>query len=107
MSVLGVPRQRALHRSGFNEPSIWKTISGAFQMDPELFARKRELAKLVKAGHQAKIQAEANLKVDVVARAHGDPVTMLPIDWLFHHGSYQRQSWPRHARGKAKLISRL
>ena len=35
-----------------------------------------------KVWNQAKLQAEAKQKVDAVARAHGEPVTMLSCDWV-------------------------
>ena len=45
------------------------------------FAHKRELAQLIAAWEESKIQSETKKKVDAVARAHGEPISHLPADW--------------------------
>ena len=42
---------------------------------------KREFARVVTAWKTAKVMAETKLLTDAVARAHGVPVTLLPLDW--------------------------
>ena len=42
---------------------------------------KREFARVVMAWKTAKIMADTTLQTDVVARAHGVPVTLLSCDW--------------------------
>ena len=37
---------------------------------------------MVKAWNSAKIQAEIKTKVDAVAKAHGEPVSILKCDWI-------------------------
>ena len=37
---------------------------------------------MVKAWNSAKIQAEIKTKVDAVAKAHGEPISMLKCDWV-------------------------
>ena len=37
---------------------------------------------MVKAWNSAKIQADIKTKVDAVAKAHGEPVSMLKCDWI-------------------------
>ena len=46
------------------------------------FSHNRETAKMVKAWNSAKIQADIKTKVDVAAKAHGEPVLMLKCDWI-------------------------
>ena len=59
-----------------------KSAEEAFGVDPDIsFAHKKELAKLKKFWNQAKLQADAKQKVDAVAQAHGEPITMLTCDW--------------------------
>ena len=45
------------------------------------FTHKREMAKLLSAWHQAKVMAETKVKLDALARAHGESVSSLPEDW--------------------------
>ena len=40
-----------------------------------------EKARVVTAWKQANVMSEIKLQTDVAARAHGQPVTMLPCDW--------------------------
>ena len=46
------------------------------------FSHNREMAKMVKAWNSAKVQADIKTKVDAVAKAHGEPVSMLKCDWI-------------------------
>ena len=46
------------------------------------FSHSREMAKMVKAWNTAKVQAEVKPKVDAVANAHGEPISMLKCDWI-------------------------
>ena len=65
------------------EEGFEKSAKEAFGVDPDKsFAHKKELAKLKKVWNQAKLQSEAKQKVDAVARAHGEPITMLACDWV-------------------------
>ena len=48
-----------------------------------------EKARVVTAWKQANVMSEIKLQTDVAARAHGQPVTMLPCDWDF---TYDRSS---------------
>ena len=53
-----------------SEESLRKTAEEAFGVDPAKgFVHKRELAKIVKAWHTAKVQNETKVRVDAVARA--------------------------------------
>ena len=65
-----------------NEEGLKKTTK-AFGINAESndFVHKREMAKLVTAWQQGKIQRETKLKVAAVSRAHGEPVSMLPEDY--------------------------
>ena len=58
------------------------TLKEAFGVDPSKgFAHKRELAQLIAAWEESKVQCETKTKVDAVARAHGEPISHLPADW--------------------------
>ena len=60
-----------------SEEGLRKTAEEAFGVDPsKWFVHKRGLAKIVKAWQTAKVQNETKVRVDAVARAHGEPVTM-------------------------------
>ena len=64
------------------EEGLAKSATDAFGVDPEInFDHKKDLAKLKRVWNQAKLQADAKQKVDAVARAHGEPITMLTCDW--------------------------
>ena len=45
------------------------------------FPHQREMAKLIGAWRQAKTQSEVKAAADAAARAHGEPVTILSMDW--------------------------
>ena len=61
---------------------ITDTLKEAFGVDPSKgFVHKRELAQLIAAWEECKIQSETKSKVDAVARAHGEPISHLPADW--------------------------
>ena len=58
------------------------TCKEAFGVDPSKgFAHKRELGKIIKAWSNAKVHSDTKLKIDAVARSHGEPVSMLGADW--------------------------
>ena len=64
------------------EEALRTTCKEAFGIDPAKgFTHKRELAKVVKAWKDAKVHSETKVKYDSVARAHGEPVSMLSADW--------------------------
>ena len=68
-----------------NEKGIRKVITepDAFGVDPEKgFVHARGLARIIKAWTDAKAQAEAMQHVDNVAKAHGEPTTMLRVVWM-------------------------
>ena len=65
-----------------SEESLRDTCKEAFGIDPSKgFAHKRELGKVIKAWNNAKVHSETKLKIDAVARSHGEPVSMLSSDW--------------------------
>ena len=65
------------------EEGFEKSAKEAFGVYPDKsFAPQKELAKLKKVWNQAKLQSEAKQNVDAVARAHGEPITMLACDWV-------------------------
>ena len=49
--------------------------------DEAEFPHQREMAKLIGAWRQAKAQNEVKTAADPAARAHGEPVTILSMDW--------------------------
>ena len=114
---------------GTSEECLRKTAEESFGVDTTKgFIHKRELAKIVKAWETskvqnetkvrivkawetAKVQNETKVRVDAVARAHGEPVTMLHPDWVslmtkfkrqygqhWHDDSLPSQSFRREAR---------
>ena len=54
---------------------------GIHQSDHSDFPRQREMAMLLGAWRQARTQSEVKLTVDATAKAHGEPVSMLAMDW--------------------------
>ena len=54
---------------------------GIDQSDQADFIHQREMAKLLGASRQARTQREVKLTVDATAKAHGEPVSMLAMDW--------------------------
>ena len=75
-----------------SEEGLRKTAEEAFGVDPAKgFVHKRELAKIVKAWHTAKVQNETKVRVDAVARAHGEPVQMLHLDWVSLMTKFKKQ----------------
>ena len=46
------------------------------------FIHKREMAKVIASWKESRIQSESETKVDAVARAHGEPVSYLPSEWV-------------------------
>ena len=70
----------SLHHTveGFKE-----AVTAGLGINPAVgFSHSREMAKMVKAWHSAKVQAEVKTKVDAVAKAHGEPISMLKCDWI-------------------------
>ena len=49
--------------------------------DDAEFPHQREMAKVIGAWRQAKAQIEVKTAADAAARAHGEPVTILTVDW--------------------------
>ena len=45
------------------------------------FIHKREMAKLIAAWQQGKVDQDTKQKVDAVCKAHGEPISMLPEDY--------------------------
>ena len=45
------------------------------------FVHKREMAKLISAWQQGKVDQDTKQKVDAVCKAHGEPVAMLPEEY--------------------------
>ena len=86
--IMACPVEDILDREVF--VALHNTIEGSTQavsaglgVDPALgFSHNREMAKMVKAWNSAKIQADIKTKVDAVAKAHGEPVSMLKCDWV-------------------------
>ena len=65
-----------------SEESLRDTCKEAFGVDSAKgFAHKKELGKIIKAWNNAKVHSETKLKIDAVARSHGQPVSMLCADW--------------------------
>ena len=58
-------------------------VSAGLCIDPAVgFSHSREKAKMVKVWNSGKVQAEVKTKVDAVAKAHGEPISMLKCDWV-------------------------
>ena len=65
-----------------SEETLRETCKEAFGIDASKgFAHKRELGKIIKAWNNAKVHSDTKLKLDAVARSHGEPVSMLCADW--------------------------
>ena len=65
------------------EEALRTTCKEAFGIDPAKgFTHKRELGKVVKAWKDAKVHSETKVKYDSVARAHGEPFSMLSAQLL-------------------------
>ena len=54
---------------------------GIDQSDDADFPHQREMAKLLGAWRTARTQNDVKLNVDAAAKAHGEPVAMLAMDW--------------------------
>ena len=70
----------SLHHTvaGFKE-----AVTAGIGINPAVgFSHSREMAKMVKAWNSAKVQAEVKTNVDAVAKAHGEPISMLKCDWV-------------------------
>ena len=46
------------------------------------FTHKREMAKVIASWKESRLQSDTKAKVDAVARAHGEPVSYLPSEWV-------------------------
>ena len=46
------------------------------------FIHKREMAKVIASWKESRLQSDTKAKVDAVARAHGEPVSYLPSEWV-------------------------
>ena len=65
-----------------SEESLRETFKEAFEIDTSKgFAHKRELGKIIKAWNNAKVHSNTRLKLDAVARSHGEPVSVIRADW--------------------------
>ena len=61
---------------------VTETLKEAFGVDASRgFAQKRELAQLIAAWEESKIQSETKNRVGAVAGAHAEPISHLPADW--------------------------
>ena len=61
-----------------SEGSLSETCKEALGIDTSKgFAHKRELGKIIKAWSNAKVHGDTKLKLDAVARSHGEPVSVL------------------------------
>ena len=70
----------SLHHTveGFKE-----AVSAGLGIVPAMgFSHNREMAKMVKVWNSAKVQADIKTKVHAVAKAHGEPISMLKCDWI-------------------------
>ena len=75
---------RALFKGLAQDEQQLKNCAKAFGIDTSEaaeFPHQREMAKLIDASRQAKTQSEVKAAADAAARAHGDPVTILSMDW--------------------------
>ena len=82
--VRSFPRDRELFASfDSTEAGVQKSCEEGFGVDEtfEGFFHKGQLAKIHKAWSVSRIDIEVKLKVDAVARAHGERVTLLAVDW--------------------------
>ena len=82
--------QDILTRSVFCEldtdvAGLQKTAKEAFGIDVNAdqgaFLHKKEMAKIVAAWKEGRLQSDTKAKLDAVTRAHGEPVSRLPEDW--------------------------
>ena len=82
--------QDILTRSVFCEldtdvAGLQKTAKEAFGIDVNAdqgaFLHKKEMAKIVAAWKEGRLQSDTKAKLDAVTMAHGEPVSRLPEDW--------------------------
>ena len=65
-----------------NEDGLRETAKQAFGIDiSKGFEHKREMAKLLQAWSQGKVMNDTKVKVDALAKAHGEQTAMLPEDY--------------------------
>ena len=75
---------RALFTDLAQDESKLKHCGKAFGIDTSEgteFSLQRQMAKLMGAWRQAKTQYEVKTAADAAAKAHGEPVTVLAMDW--------------------------
>ena len=75
---------RALFTDLAQDEKQLKKCAKAFGIDTSddaEFPHQREMAKVIGAWRQAKAQSEVKTAADAAARAHGEPVTILTMDW--------------------------
>ena len=68
-----------------SEEGLRSVAKDAFGIDLSTeggFIHKREMAKVIASWKESRIQSETKTKVDAVARAHGEPVSYLPSEWV-------------------------
>ena len=63
--------------------AVFVAFGRVFDLCPEGgFIHKREMAKVIASWKESRLQSETKAKVDAVARAHGEPVSYLPSEWV-------------------------
>ena len=68
------------------------------------FSHQREMAKLIGAWRRSKRQSEVKRAADAAARAHGEPVGILAMDWKLSHGrSSDRPTVPTSLKTNFRL----
>ena len=98
---MGLPVQDILDREVFvalhhSVEGLMQAVSAGLGVDAAVgFSHNREMAKMVKAWNSAKIQAEVETKVDAVAKAHGEPISVLKCDEI------RRSARRQHPEDKA------
>ena len=83
--VLACRVQDILDREVFVSPhhtveGFKEAVTAGLGINPAVgFSHSREMAKMVQAWNSAKAQAEVKTKVDAVAKAHGEPISMFEV----------------------------
>ena len=75
---------RALFKDLAQDEQQLKNCAKAFGIDTSEaaeFPHQREMAKLIGVWRQAETESEVKAAADAAARAHGEPVTILSMDW--------------------------
>ena len=73
------------------------------------FSHKRKMAKVIASWKESRLQSESKANVDAVARAHGEPVSYLPSEWVQILKTFKRRVWSANPRVLPQLsvISKL